>query len=61
MYRALGAGTAVVLAATVGLAAAGAGVPVCVAVLVLAPVVTVVGYETVGHRHVRTMLDDGAH
>jgi low temperature requirement protein LtrA len=46
------AGTAAVLVLSVGLAALGAGVAVCLVVLMLAPVVTVVGYETVGHRHV---------
>jgi energy-coupling factor transporter ATP-binding protein EcfA2 len=48
---ALGAGTLALLGASVGLAAAGVGMPVCLVVLALAPVVTVVGYETVGHRH----------
>ena len=38
-------------AAAVLLAAAGVGVPVCLIVVALAPVVTVVGYETIGHRH----------
>jgi hypothetical protein len=31
--------------------AAGVGVPVCLLVVALAPVVTVVGYETLGHQH----------
>ena len=38
------------------LAAAGAWAPGCLLVLTLAPLVTVVGYETVGHRHQRAML-----
>jgi low temperature requirement protein LtrA len=45
------AGTALLLAAAVLLAAAGVGVPVCLLVVALAPMVTVVGYETIGHRH----------
>ena len=39
------------------LAAAGASVTVCLLVLMLAPVVTVVGYETLGHRHVAEALE----
>ena len=35
------------------LAAAGVSMAVCLVVLMFAPVVTVVGYETVGHRHQR--------
>jgi hypothetical protein len=31
--------------------------PVCLLVLTLAPLVTVVGYETVGHRHVAEIVD----
>ena len=33
------------------LAAAGVSMAVCLVVLMFAPVVSVVGYETVGHRH----------
>ena len=43
--------TAAVLVVTVVLAAAGVSMAWCLVVLALAPVVTVVGYETVGHRH----------
>ena len=43
--------TAGLLALSVVLAATGTSVAVCLLVLALAPVVTVVGYETVGHRH----------
>ena len=39
------------------LATAGASVTVCLLVLMLAPVVTVVGYETLGHRHVARALE----
>jgi low temperature requirement protein LtrA len=44
-------GTAVVVAAAVTMAAVGAPMVWCLAVLTLAPWVTVVGYETVGYRH----------
>jgi hypothetical protein len=40
-----------VLALAVVLAAAGVSVPVSLLVVMLAPAVTVVGYETLGHRH----------
>ena len=39
------------------LAAAGVSVAICLLVLVLAPAVTIVGYETVGHRHVADALE----
>jgi low temperature requirement protein LtrA len=45
------AGTAVVVVASVGMAAAGTPMVWCLAVLALTPWVTVVGYETVGYRH----------
>jgi len=51
------AGTAAVLVLSVGLAGLGVGVAVCLVVLVLAPLVTVVGYETVGHRHAAEALE----
>jgi low temperature requirement protein LtrA len=50
------AGTAVLIALSVGLAAAGASVAVSLLVLALAPAVTVVGYETLGHRHLSDAL-----
>jgi low temperature requirement protein LtrA len=49
--------TAAVLITSVGLAAAGVGMAVCLLVLMFAPVVTVVGYELVGHRHVAAALE----
>ncbi|MEU6132910.1 low temperature requirement protein A [Saccharopolyspora sp. NPDC047091] len=49
--------TLAVLAAAVLLAAAGVGISVCLLVVMLAPWVTVVGYETIGHRHQRSALD----
>jgi low temperature requirement protein LtrA len=50
-------GTAAVLVTSVVLAAAGVGMAVCVAVLMLAPAVTVVGFELVGHRHLAAALE----
>jgi len=49
--------TAAVIAASVLLAVAGASVALCLLVLTLAPVVTIVGYETIGHRHMAEALD----
>jgi low temperature requirement protein LtrA len=49
--------TAGLLALSVALAAAGTSVAVCLLVLALAPVVTVVGYETLGHRHMADALE----
>ena len=45
------------LALSVVLAAAGVSVAVCLVVLALAPAVTVVGYETLGHRHMAEVVD----
>lgn len=45
------AGTAVLVVVPVLLAAAGVSMAVCLVVLMFAPVVSVAGYETVGHRH----------
>ncbi|OEV07826.1 low temperature requirement protein A [Streptomyces nanshensis] len=50
------AGTLAVLGLATGMAAARVPVAVCLLVVMLAPFVTVVGYETVGHRHQRRML-----
>ncbi len=44
-------GTAIFLVLPVMLAIGGLAVPVCLLVLMLAPVVTIVGYETIGHAH----------
>jgi low temperature requirement protein LtrA len=49
-------GTSLLLAASVVLAAAGVDVTVCLLVVALAPVVTIVGYETLGHRHLADTL-----
>lgn len=51
------AGTAAVLLLSVALAALGVSVAACLLVLMFAPVVTVVGYETVGHRHLAEALE----
>ncbi|MCW2758438.1 MAG: putative rane protein [Nocardioidaceae bacterium] len=45
------AGSAVVLVLSVVLAQAGVPMPVCLLVLSLVPLVSIVGYETVGHEH----------
>jgi low temperature requirement protein LtrA len=50
------AGTALFLVAAVVMAAAGVGVTACLVVVALAPVVTVVGYEVLGHRHMEDMV-----
>jgi low temperature requirement protein LtrA len=50
-------GSASILLLTVLLASAGASVTICLLVLALAPIVTVVGYETIGHRHVAEALE----
>ena len=44
-------GTTLVVAGSIAMAAAGTPMVWCLAVLALAPWVTVVGYETVGYRH----------
>jgi hypothetical protein len=46
-----------VLLASALLAATGAPAAVCLIVAMLAPFVTVVGYETVGREHQRRMLE----
>ncbi len=50
------AGTVVVLVGAILLSAAGLGLTWCLLLLSLAPLVTVVGYETVGHRHNEQVL-----
>jgi hypothetical protein len=46
-----------VLALATFLASAGVGMPVCLIVVMFAPLVTVVGYETIGHRHMEVALE----
>jgi len=50
------AGTAIVLAATILMAAAGVRMTLCLAALTLAPLVTIIGYELVGYRHGSVVL-----
>ena len=51
------AGTTAILVLAVVLAATGVSMAVCLIVLTFAPAVTVVGYETLGHRHMADALD----
>lgn len=51
-------GTLAVLAAAIIMSASGVPTAPCLLVVMLAPFVTVAGYETVGHRHQRQMIDD---
>jgi low temperature requirement protein LtrA len=50
------AGSAAVLALAVGLAVLGVNMAVCLLVVMFTPIVTVLGYETLGHRHVQEEL-----
>ncbi|MFF2496174.1 low temperature requirement protein A [Agromyces sp. NPDC058064] len=52
------AGSLLVLAGSVAAVAAGASLPLGIVIAALAPVVVVVGYETVGHRHQRRALEE---
>ena len=56
-HIALLAGTAAVLALAVLLASAGLPMAICLVVVMVAPLVTVLGYETVGHRHLDAALN----
>jgi low temperature requirement protein LtrA len=49
-------GTAAILVTSVLLATAGVGMAVCLVVLMLAPLVSVVGFELVGHQHMAAAL-----
>jgi low temperature requirement protein LtrA len=51
------AGTTALLVLSVVLAAAGVSVAACLVVLAVAPTVTVVGYEILGHRHMADALE----
>ena len=50
-------GTVLVLVLAVSAAAAGVSLGVCLILMTLAPAVSVVGYETVGHRHAAAALE----
>jgi low temperature requirement protein LtrA len=56
-HIALLAGTVAILILAIVLVAAGVSMPLCLVVLAFAPAVTVVGYETLGHRHVADALE----
>jgi hypothetical protein len=45
-----------VLLLAVLLAASGVSMAVCLVVLACAPVITVIGYETIGHKHLADAL-----
>jgi low temperature requirement protein LtrA len=53
-------GTVVVLGLAVVLAVAGASLGVSLIVVMAAPVLTVIGYEAVGHRHMAAVLERSA-
>jgi low temperature requirement protein LtrA len=57
LHLALIAGTLGLIAGSVVLAAAGTDLAVCLVVLTLAPVITIVGYETLGHRHIAAAVE----
>jgi hypothetical protein len=50
-------GTAAVLLTSIVLAASGVSMPLCLIVLMFSPVVTVVGFELIGYRHMETALE----
>lgn len=56
----LALGGVAMLGAAVAAVAAGASMAWALLIVMLAPAVTVVGYETVGHRHVASLLEDSA-
>ncbi|MEV5686490.1 low temperature requirement protein A [Streptomyces sp. NPDC052164] len=49
--------TLVLLLTAVLLSAVGIAIAVCLLIVMLAPFVTVIGYETIGHRHQQQMLE----
>jgi low temperature requirement protein LtrA len=52
------AATATLLVLAVVLAGVGVSVAICLLVVMLAPAVTVVGYETLGHRHMAAAVEE---
>jgi low temperature requirement protein LtrA len=56
-HIALMLGTVLVLVLAVAAAAAGVSLGVCLVIVTLAPAVSVVGYETIGHRHAAAALE----
>jgi low temperature requirement protein LtrA len=57
LHLALLAGGLAALVLAVVLAGSGVGFSVCLIIVALAPIITVVGYETVGHRHEAIALE----
>ena len=57
LHLVLMAGMAALVVLSVLLAAAGVSIAACLVVLALAPAVTVVGYETLGHHHMAEALE----
>ena len=51
------AATVAVLVAAIVLAESGGSIAACLVVVAFAPVVTIVAYETIGHRHMREHLE----
>jgi hypothetical protein len=51
------AGMTALLVLSLLLAASGVSISICLVVLALAPAVTVVGYETLGHRHMAEVVE----
>jgi hypothetical protein len=51
------AATAATVVLSVVLAAAGVSIATCLLVLMLAPAVTVIGYERLGYRHIAEALE----
>ncbi|MBW9244497.1 low temperature requirement protein A [Pseudomonas paracarnis] len=49
--------TGIVIATSIIAAILGASIVVCLVILMLAPIITVVGYEVLGHRHQGEMLN----
>jgi hypothetical protein len=56
-HFALVAGVVVLLAAAVTVAASGGSLGICLILVTLSPIVVVVGYETIGHRHEAAVLE----
>lgn len=57
LHLLLVAGAGVLLIAAVAAAATGVGMAWCLLLVMLAPAVSVVGYEAIGHRHVARLVD----
>lgn len=57
LHAGLLGGAALFLALPVVLAAAGVSLGICLLALMLSPVVTIVGYEAIGHRHQADVID----